>query len=281
MTDNVYLLRPNTFFLLLLRAGKQDLGQSTGWAKSTGLTESNLMADLIRVGYPDFTVKNPDTLPTYMSGFKAGNSRFANSKTYFPFAGSVCRGAYIKTMADDKEAALNRMQALCDKYLDLKSGANKELLAGGLIELLQSEGLDPVFDFGSCQKPISEIETIEEISLYPFLLSVWYYVVVNLPDSTEAACFNESIGEATAAKISVTLDLPQENKNAASASSEEETNAANDQTDTSEAGPEIIDDFEANSQGKPSEQILVNNGRIYQQHAEKITNIEYVENLTI
>ena len=186
MTTKVNLLRPNTFFLLLLRAGKSELGQSTGWAESNGLTESNLIADLIRVGHPGFFVKNLDTLKSYMSGFKSGDPRIANSETYFPFSKSACRAAYMKTMSEDIAGALSRFSSLAVKYLDLKNGANKELLVGGIIEYLQ---MNPpgsyLFNIGDREITVSELSSVTDISLFPFLLSVWYYVVTETPDSRD------------------------------------------------------------------------------------------------
>lgn len=57
-----FRLRPNTFFLILLEVGKPELGESTGWGESTGLTEPKLIERLTQIGNPSHLTQNYRTL---------------------------------------------------------------------------------------------------------------------------------------------------------------------------------------------------------------------------
>lgn len=182
-------LRGNTFFLFLLRAAKQELGVAPSWGTtSSGLTQAGLFAALMRTMQSDYTVPNEKTLGQYISQYLKGER--TNSGTYYPFKSAAFQSGAALRMGSDYPGALSDMDSLCRTFLRMEDDATNRLLIGGLVTLIGKDDSIPcaeTFQTGYRTVSRKDIGSETEFILQPFLLSVWYYIVVNKPEAAEGA----------------------------------------------------------------------------------------------
>ena len=178
---------------------------------------------------------------------------------------------------------------------------------------------DTCFHTGCREVSKTELEREKKFILQPFLLSVWGYIVLSHPDASEGAetylSWTEDAGGGNprhittlwgserAKKIAVSVTLPETGAATDTAEKEapspdrhegeepsQESHEAADHSPDSheEADPSPDSHEEAGENRDPQpeappapQQTLISNGRIYNQHAEKIINIEHVTTLNI
>ncbi len=215
-------LRGNTFLLLLLRSGNQLLitQQDYGDSKS-GITKPNMLADLIRFTNPQYNPNKIQTLASYFSKFLAGNP--PNSPAYLPFNNPTYQSGLNLRLRDKKEKILREMDKFCHKYLDLSQPSNQILVAGLIDVILEDDSFDGEFDIGSRSVNKAELDTVEEITLQNFLVSIWNVILINHPDTTEGAdtylnwtaeagynsprAITTDVGKERSHRIKVTIDI--------------------------------------------------------------------------
>ena len=284
--DFIPRLRGNTFFLFLLRAARDDLGVAPSFGSSSqGLTQTQMFANLMRTVHSTYTVNNEDSLRQNISKYMKG--KLTNSPTYYPFKNVGFQQNAALRMENEYSDALSEMDHLCRTFLDYENDGRMKMLVGGLIELIASDpSVLPSAAFRTGYKEVTKAALAQETDfiLSPFLLSVWYYIVEEQPNAEEGADtymrwtrdagggnpreITTDIGTERAKKIAVSIDLPEE-----------------DQTDTAEEVAEeeaVVMELAKEEEKEIKQQTLVShNGRIYNQNAEKIVNIEHVETLYI
>ncbi len=273
-------LRGNTFIALLLRSGIQELSERPEWGEnSNGKTLPNLFADLLRMTQPSYNPPKPKTLSSYFSQYMKGNLPF--SPMYFAFNTSAFQHGLSLRIQDEYPIVLSEMDHFYRKYLRT-SDVDRRLLVGGLVDvILEDESFIGEFDVGARWVDKEALREEQCFILQPFLVSVWNSILMNHPDASEAKDTYASwtnqihgkpdevitdIGSKRAKKIAVSDELPKE-----AASNTAEVKVKLDE-------PVLT---EPKQSGLPADQTLNNSGRIFNQHAEKIVNIENVETLYI
>lgn len=287
-------LRGNTFLLLLLRAGCQVLLNPQEYGESKGgVTKPNMLADLIRLTDTNYHPAKIDTLASYFSKYLAGEP--PRSPAYLPFSNTAYQHGLESRIADDYPAVLRQMDRFCRTYLTQEKFPLRLLVAGLVDAILADDSFDGEFDIG--EKTVSKAELGRETRflLQPFLASVWSNILANHPDTsegaktylawTEDAGYNTAreittnIGAERAKKIAVSIDLPEE---MLVEMATEDENGAEDYisekapADEAKTAPELVD-VEIIDQPF-EERTFEKNGRTYNQKAEKIYNIEHIEN---
>lgn len=284
----MYRLRGNTFITLLLRAGKQELSEKPEWGEnSNGITRPNMFADLLRMAQPGYNPPKMKTLSSYFSQYLRGDLPF--SPMYFAFNTPTFQHGLSDRIQDEYPAVLAEMDAFYKKYL-LTTSFDRKLLVGGLVDaILGDDTFDGNFDIGGKQVSKTDLGSQYSFILQPFLVSVWNNILQNHPDASEGrdtykewsndAGYNKprqivtDIGTERAKKITVSTELPKLE------TTEDTADGTPDNIKNEEPEPVIV---EAAPQQKDfTDQTLYNNGRIYNQHAEKIVNIEHVDVLNI
>ena len=285
-------LRGNTFFLFLLRAAKQELGVAPSWGTSSqGLTQTQLFIALMQTVAPTYQVPNEGTLRQYISQYLKGDR--PDSPTYYPFKTPSFQSGALLHLQSHHTEAIRDMDALCSKFLDTDNEATRKLLVGGLVGLILKDSSIPsatVFDTGYKEVTRAELAQETDFILQPFLISVWGYIVTKKPNAEEGAetymAWTEDAGGGnprrittrwgtnTAKKIAVSTDLPEEMQ-ADTADMGEEYGEEIKKAPADEAEAEVID--EDNEESGYTEQTLNNSGRIYQQRAQQIFNIEHID----
>lgn len=295
-------LRGNTFLLLLLRAGCQVLLNPQEYGESKdGVTKPNMLADLIRLTNTNYHPAKMDTLASYFSKYLSGEP--PKSPSYLPFSNPAYQHGLESRISDNYPAVLRQMDRFCRTYLTQENYPLRLLVAGLVDAILADDSFDGEFDVGGKMVKKADLDRETKYILQPFLVSVWSNILANHPDTregaetyfawTEDAGYNTareittSIGAERAKKIAVSTDLPEEMLAETAAEAVEDATVTEDaeaeeyaeeikKAPADEAEAEVIDE-------EPGyrEQTLNNNGRIYQQHAEKIVNIEHVDVLNI
>ena len=285
-------LRGNTFFLFLLRAAKQELGVAPSWGTSSkGLTQTQLFISLMQTVAPTYQVPNEGTLRQYISQYLKGDR--PDSPTYYPFKTPSFQSGALLYLQNHHAEAVRDMDALCRKFLDTDNEATRKLLVGGLIGLVLKDNSIPsttAFDTGYKEVTRAELSQETGFILQPFLISIWGYIVTKKPNAEEGAetymAWTEDAGGGnprrittrwgtkTAKKIAVSTDLPEEvlveTADAEQDSEEETKKAPADEAEAEVIDAEVVEPLETKT--------IVKEGRIYQQQAQKIYNIEHIEN---
>ena len=303
-------LRGNVFLLFLLRCAKNELGVAPSWGSSTnGLTRPELFMCLMRTVEPTYKPVNDITLRQYLSQYLNGTR--PNSPEYYPFKDPAFRYGAETRLKTDWSGALAVMDTLCRTYLKADDTYAVTLLVGGLVDLILADVTVPdhtCFHTGCREVSKTELDREKKFILQPFLLSVWGYIVLSHPDAAEGAetylAWTEDAGGGNprhittlwgserAKIISVSVTLPETRAATDTAEKEEPSQESHEAADLSPDPHEEASspDFQEEAGGEQapqadenpaSRQTLISNGRIYNQHAEKIINIEHVATLNI
>jgi len=297
-------LRGNTFLLLLLRAGCQVLLNPQEYGESKeGITKPNMLADLIRLTNTNYHPAKIDTLASYFSKYLAGD--LPRSPSYLPFSNPAYQHGLESRIADDYPTVLRQMDRFCRTYLTQEKYPLRLLVAGLVDIILADDSFAGEFDVGGKMVSKADLGQETRFLLQPFLASVWSNILANHPDTsegaetylawTEDAGYNTAreittnIGTERAKRITVSIDIPEEML-AETAEAAAENSAVEDgkvaeeyraetkkaPADEAEAEPELVD---VEIIDPPYEQrTFEKNGRTYNQKAEKIYNIEHIEN---
>ena len=283
-------LRSNTFITLLIRSGRPELGSRREWGTTTdGITHSGLLAELIRLSMPNYQPKRADTLTQYFSRFIKGNP--PKSQQYLPFNSAECRRGLADRIQKDYSEVLKEMNAICHSFLDL-TDFKVRILVGGLVDaILEDDTFQGKIDTGNRWVEKDALDKVDRFILQPFLASVWNIILSDYPDTTEGAdtyrewtedpgfrtprIITTNWGEDRAKRITVSTTLPNASQASTSVSPEAQTCIV--------PGDEMIQDDPGDTKEKERQQqtLVSHNGRIYNQNAEKITNIEHVDVLYI
>ena len=309
-------LRGNTFLLLLLREGKPTLYDHPEFGEGKdGITRPNLFADLIRFTDPEYMPKKMDSLGVYFSQYLSGDR--PNSPSYFPFNKPAYRDGLNIRLQSKRGSVLRQMDTFCRKYLTMNEISNKALVSSLVDAMINDESFAGSIDTGYKIVEKADLGSETQFILQPFLVSVWNNILMNHPDTSEGTQtfkdwtnnkgFNTptdvvtDIGRKRMAKISVSTmlpecedeidadeeysepDIPPSDDDAEGCVDDVVENGSYENQDTefySEDGEytdEPDDETYDDAEDTIKNQTLVNNGKIVNQHAKKIYNIEHID----
>lgn len=186
MTD-IPRLCGGTFFDLLLQAKKQRTSARKKASGDTdGLSDSDALLGLIHIANPEY--QNPakaarDSFRTKTSEYKACRT---SSGSYLPFDDPEFAKAFDQRIHTQYTNALSDMISFTEMFINRsRKGA---WLVAALLELIESDETiqnEDLFYMGNEEHPLSKLElkTLTEISLHPFLLAIWHYIILNRSDN--------------------------------------------------------------------------------------------------
>ena len=287
-------LRGNTFLTLLLRAGVQELNNAPEWGENNnGITRVNMFADLLRMPQPMYNPSKMKTLSSYFSRYLSGDMPL--SPAYFNFETSGFRQGLDTRISNDYQSVLAEMNNFYRKYLR-QSDIERQQLVGGIVDaILQDKKFNGRFNLGKKCVDRTGLDSETQFVLQPFLLSVWNEILKNYPDTsegretymdwTEDAGYNRprkittQIGSERAKKITVSDEIsgglilkPMNEANEASIE-----NKGNKGRGKNSAEQTTADTTAATGSTSAVQQTVSKDGRVYNQNAEKIFNIEHIE----
>ncbi len=295
MVTNEYpRLCGGTFFTLVLEARRQRMNQREHFKNDCdGLTDPEVLVGLIKVINPAYKDPGKDKLKTIVNNYKQGG---ASTSAYFPFSDNQIVSSFDSRVRNNYQAALNSMIDFVDSFIDNSEPVRKDInLVRALVDLIQQDqSIDASEEFfiepDGGKKKKTALGGLRKICLPSFLLGVWHYVVVNRQDNKVGKetysvwCPSSGGGERKyMAKMGEgilkdleTFDATTKIVPVVEAESPDTvlTNPQDDLATTIVEPDQAPDD-------KGDQTLISHNGRIYNQHAEKIVNIEKVENLYI
>lgn len=205
-------LRGNTFILLLLRSHSHNLSTIEGWGKKgQGITKPNMFLELLRMIDASHSPKMP-TLSKYFSEFMSGAR--PNSHTAYPFLEPTFTHKFKIRMQCEYGGVLKEMDVFCHRYLDYNNDSSMKQLVAGLTIAIDEDPTIPKntqFNTGTSTIRKKDLLKHRDFKLQPFLLSIWYYLVTEKPDASEAKqTYLDWTGEAetnSAPPITTTIGL--------------------------------------------------------------------------
>jgi len=218
-----FFLRPNTFILLILRSCKNELSGIEGWGKpGKGLTKPSLLLALLHMVDPSHA-PNRSTLSQYFSQFMNGSRP---DSSVIPLNNPAFQNRFQLRMASSPEEVLAQMDNFCRTYLKYDDPLSMQQLVSGLSIAIYNDPTIPgstVFQSGFGPVTKAELKDHRSFILQPFLLSVWFYLVTEKPNVSEAEKtyadwtgeadpntappITTSVGFLHAGEFSVTIDL--------------------------------------------------------------------------
>lgn len=184
-TRGMLRLSSGTLFTILVRAMKRH-GRNKGnyGQKSAGITQANMLKDLLRIFYPESPNQALTTEKANATNIKKGK----NLGEVFPVNDEEVRRQFDKAIRENYESKLTLMDELVGKYIDAET--YKDWIVKALLELIDEDG-EILSDrsFYISEKPVTKdkLETCNEYILPAFLLGVWHYTVMYVKDNTVGA----------------------------------------------------------------------------------------------
>lgn len=171
-----------TFFILLTRAMKKHGRARDGHGGSqTGITEANLLKDLIRVFYPSYPDLAKSTEKSNATRYKQGKNLGAG----FPNDDSVALGKFDTSIKNEYKKMLIPMNELVDKYIDVDTYGT--WLVKALLQLIEEDSTipeDAYFYINTTEVKKENLDYVDAFVLPAFLLGVWHYVLMKVRDNT-------------------------------------------------------------------------------------------------
>lgn len=179
-----------TFFTLLLRARKQRMGVREHYrGMSDGMADPMLLMDLVEIAKPDYQFPDQSMMGTVKSATSRYKSCQANGGTYLPVSDDAVIASFNARVKNEYGRCLAAMNSYVDDYIDVGGDTKKdEYLVKALVEVLDAdEQIDNGQVFYVCEDGSTmtktEILAATELCLQPFLLGLWHYIIVNVPDN--------------------------------------------------------------------------------------------------
>ena len=181
-----YRLCGGIFFSLIVHASEKNLtGRQRKSGEHTSYKESDIFGDLIKIAYPDFQAPaSGRSLSTYASNYKKCE---LSANALFPITDEDLINAFDITIKSDYASAMQAMLIFADRYINMS--LKSRWLAYALIELIQNDtsiARDDLFYIDPDGQPVNKAEmlALKSITLQPFLLGVWHYIITHKPDNT-------------------------------------------------------------------------------------------------
>ena len=288
-TKPVPYLCGGIFLVLLTEAkGKAATRRQLKSGKKDRVSTRNMLEALIRMVVPSF--QQPGAGRTFegdTSDYRACKVAYGEN---LPFDDDVEIKAFDNRVKAQYMAVLKEMDDFIDSFLRTDSDERMKWLIQALLILLEKDNLiTPDTPLFLSQTPISKAEllTLDHYCLSSLLLGLWHFIVMNRPDNEtgrDTFCALHDRADEMNAKWKFKQGFGQKYPRTfgfdlygAAGEEAEESGEEIKKAPADEAEAEVLE----GEPTSPKDQILNNNGRIYQQHAEKIVNIEHVDVLNI
>ncbi|WP_296557507.1 NACHT domain-containing protein [uncultured Acetobacterium sp.] len=173
-----------TFFVLLQQAKKQRTSQRKKIGGDTdGLSEPEMLTQLIRVAYPEYKEATKDSFKTITSSYKT--CRIA-SGAYLPFKKLDIQSAFDVQIKNHYAQSLISMSKFTNFFIDVNHRGNWLVVA--LLELIESDNSisdDDLFYIEDNVVPINKKAMLKmtDIKFQSFLLGLWHFIVTKRPDN--------------------------------------------------------------------------------------------------
>ena len=171
-----------TFFILLTRAMKKHGRGREGYGGSqTGITQANLLKDLIRIFYPSYPDLALSTERTNASKYKKGK----NLGDGFPVNDSIALNKFDRRIKNEYKKMLTQMNELVKKYLDTETYGT--WLVKALLQLIEEDESipgDAYFYLSTVEVKKENLDYVDEYILPGFLLGIWHYIIMQVRDNT-------------------------------------------------------------------------------------------------
>lgn len=172
-----------TFLTLLLHARKQRTAvrkKLTG--EQDGLNDSDLFEGLLRVAFPSYISPTGRSIKTYTSNYKACK---LSSNDYLPFNNTELLENFDREVKYDYLYALKRMCEFTSSFIDENNMGN--WLVRAILETISCDDsiTDELFYVDNSSKAIDkrQILSLQKISLQPFLLGIWHFILIKRKDN--------------------------------------------------------------------------------------------------
>ena len=170
-----------TFFVLLTRAMKMHGRARDNYSGvRSGITEANLLKDLIRVSFPSYSDLSPSTEKSNATRYKQGNNLGAGVLNDDVALNKFDRG--IKT---EYKKMLIPMNELVKKYIDAETYG--VWLVKALLQLIEEDETipgDAYFYINSVEVKKENLDYVDAFVLPAFLLGVWHFILLQVRDNT-------------------------------------------------------------------------------------------------
>ena len=171
-----------TFFVLLTQAMKKHGRARAGYGGSqTGISEANLLKDLIRIFFPSYPDLAKPTEKSNATRYKQGK----NLGSDFPCDDAVVLAEFDHKIKKEYEKMLIQMNELVVKYIDAETYG--EWLVKALLQLIEEDSYIPGDASFYIEKTEVKKENLDYVVSYvlpAFLLGVWHYIIMCIRDNT-------------------------------------------------------------------------------------------------
>jgi hypothetical protein len=176
-----------TFFTLLLQSRKDRYSSLDNLeGKKDHLADYLILLDLIRVVRPSHNTANESTMKSCTSNLKCCKPK---SSKWIPFNSKQFIDDFDQNIHNDYSSILIRMHSLITRYFHINNAQDKNIIGNRIFELISLDKsiTDNAVFYLSPNEEITKKQLLEKkhISLQPFLLSVYYYIIKNQIDNKE------------------------------------------------------------------------------------------------
>lgn len=183
-TNKDYRLCGGIFFSLLLQArGQRTAARQHRQGNTDSFKEKDILTELIRIAYPSFIEPAGNSMSTYSSNYKT--CKFSSNE-FIPFEDEDLINGFEQAIRNDYESSMIAMSSFIDSYINvsLKGG----WVVAALLELIANDPSimdSDTFYIDADGQPVSKEQMLKlhDISLQPFLLGIWHFIVTQRPDN--------------------------------------------------------------------------------------------------
>lgn len=173
------------FFVLLLQARKQNTKVRSHYSEDTdGLSDTNMLAELIRIINPHFKIPSGKTFNSNTSSYKSCS---ISHGAYLPFDDLMVVNTFDARIKSNYSVPLSAMSEFTNTFID--TDTKYEWLVKALSEVIENDISIKSSDLFYIRKDggyvtKSELCSVENICFQSFLLGIWHFIIINRPDNT-------------------------------------------------------------------------------------------------
>lgn len=172
-----------TFLVLLLQARKQRTAARRNlMGEQDGLSDSECFEALIRVAFPYYISPAGRSIKTYTSNYKACK---LSANEYLPFNNIELVDIFDRAVKDNYKSVLKRICDFTASFIDENNMGN--WLVRAILETISCDRsiTDELFylDSGSQAIDKKHLLNLQEVSLQPFLLCIWHFILTQRKDN--------------------------------------------------------------------------------------------------
>lgn len=189
--EEKYRLCGGTFFVLLSDARKPLLSKAENYnGKKSGITEVELLIELMRIVIPDFVSPSQAELRSFINAMGKFKSCQTWGGGYLRLNDASVIASFKSRIKNEFQDCLNAMTKLSEKFLEINTDAKKdEYLVKALVEVIIADDKilpEQLLYIQANGQPIEKkmLSSISEICLQSFLLGIWHFVLTAVDNNT-------------------------------------------------------------------------------------------------